>query len=281
MTFMNKNYIYILMCVAVSMALTSCGASYNIKGSTDVPNLDGQKFYLKTFKNEDMANLDSCDVLHGQFKFSGKTDSVALAYVTIEDAPLMPLLLEDGEIQVSLNSASQNVAGTPLNEKFTAFRKELDKIDGEIAELSRKQSQGIMNGENEDSLNMRLNIKFQELAVKKDSLITKFICNNFDTSLAAAAFQYVTIPILMQGGIPEKDDLIESIMIKASDEFKNDPYVKFYMDKAAYVEGVMNGTIELPDQQAPAQPMPEGAAAAPNADVPTPQELATPSDSAQ
>lgn len=268
------------MYVAMSVVLTSCGASYNIKGSTDVPNLDGQKFYLKTFKNEDMANLDSCDVLHGQFKFSGKTDSVALAYVTIEDTPLMPLLLEDGEIKISLNSASQDVKGTPLNDKFTAFRKDLDKIDGEISDLSRKQSQGIMNGENEDSLNIQLNKKFQELAIRKDSLITKFICNNFDTSLAAAAFQYVTIPMLMQGGMPEKDDWVESIMAKASDEFKNDPYVKFFMDKATYVEGVMNGTIELPDQQTPAaQPVPDASSTMQSADVPTPQELATPSDS--
>lgn len=269
------------MCVATSLVLTSCGATYNIKGSTDVPNLDGQKFYLKTFKNEDMADLDSCDVLHGQFKFSGKTDSVALAYVTVENTPIMPLLLEDGEISVLLNSATQNVKGTPLNDKFTEFRKELDKIEGEISDLSRKQSQGIMNGENEDSLNLQLNKKFQELAARKESLITKFICNNFDTSLAAAAFQFVTIPILMQGGIPEKDDWVESIMLKASEEFKNDPYVKFFIDKATYAEGVMNGTIELPGQQAPAQPQPEGAAIAPNADVPTPQELATPSDSAQ
>lgn len=266
------------MCSAVAFVLSSCGASYNIKGSSDVSNLDGQKFYLKTFKNEDMANLDSCDVLHGQFKFTGKTDSVALAFITIENSPIMPLILEDGEILISLNSANQNVTGTVLNDKFTSFRKELDKIDSDISELSRKESQGIMNGENEDSLKMKLSSEFQKLVTKKESIITKFISENFDSPLAAAAFQYFTLPMLMQGGYPEKNDWVESILMKANEEFKNDSYVKFYMEKAEYFEGVMNGTIELPNQQAPAEAMPESAPA-PSAEVPTPQELATPSDS--
>ncbi len=266
---------------ALAFVLSSCGASYSIKGSSDVSNLDGQKFYLTTFKNEDMANLDSCDVLHGQFKFAGKTDSVALAFITVENSPLMPLILEDGEILISLNSANQNVTGTALNDKFTKFRKELDKIDGEIADLPRKQSQGIMNGENEDSLNMQLNNEFMKLTQKKEALVTKFISENFDSPLAAAAFQYITLPILIQGGAPEKNDWVESIMIKANEDFKNDPYVKFYMEKADYMEGVMNGTIELPNQQqAPAKATPESAPA-PSVDVPTPQELATPADSTQ
>ena len=39
---------------------------------------------------------------------------------------------------------------------------------------------------------------------------------------------------------------IEDIMSKATDRFKNDPYVKSYYEKAKENEAIMNGTKEMP-----------------------------------
>ena len=58
----------------------SCVGSYDIKGTSDVSMLDGKMLYLKAYSNSDMKTIDSCDVVHGQFRFSGSLDSTKLAW---------------------------------------------------------------------------------------------------------------------------------------------------------------------------------------------------------
>ena len=61
-------------------------------------------------------------------------------------------------------------------------------------------------------------------------------------------------------------------MSKATDKFKNDPYVRDYYRKAQDNQNIMNG-MATPDQ--PAQPMPD---AAPQDGAPTPNDLAQPAE---
>lgn len=60
---MNK-VIYAIISV---LALSSCANGFHISGSTSVSMLDGQKLYLKVMKDTTLKELDSCDVVHGQF----------------------------------------------------------------------------------------------------------------------------------------------------------------------------------------------------------------------
>lgn len=273
---MSKSYISFLFMSVVAAVLTSCGSSYNINATTDVSLLDGQKFYLRTYKADDMKAIDSCEVIHGQFNFTGSIDSVRLAFITNQESAL-PVILEEGDISVAINMTGEKVSGTELNDKFSEFRKALAKIDGEMQELPRRQSQGIMNGENEDSLNVILNQQFQMLVIRKDSLATKFICSNFENILAAAAFQYLTI----QQQMPQMSPWVEDILSKATDDFKNDPYVKMYLEQARLVEGLENGTVEMAGQNAATDDAPvdyEGTIPTQNGDVPTPNDLAAPVD---
>ena len=64
---MNK-ILYALLTLA---AFTSCANSYNIQGSSNVSMLDGRMLYLKVYKDGDLKNVDSCEVVHGQFHFQG------------------------------------------------------------------------------------------------------------------------------------------------------------------------------------------------------------------
>ena len=63
---------------------------------------------------------------------------------------------------------------------------------------------------------------------------------------------------------PELSPWIEDIMSKATDKFKNDPYVSDYYRKAQQNQAIMNGTAMPGEMAAPVQ------------DVPTPNELAAP-----
>ena len=75
-----------------------------------------------------------------------------------------------------------------------------------------------------DELTIRQHIDAEAAVIMKqeDSLVTNFIIDNFDNVLGPGVFMMITsgfrYPILT----PQ----IEDIMSKATEKFKNDPYVK-------------------------------------------------------
>lgn len=247
---MTKINLYAFLISSMAMLLASCGSSFTVKGTTDGSMADGQKYYLTAFINNEMKELDSCDVVHGQFSFSCNADTVRLALI-VSDEFILPVIIEEGEISININSKTgTEVSGTHLNDIFSDFRKKIDKVDSEMDDLSNKQLEGIKNGENEDSLNVLLTQEARVIMARKEDMIKKFICDNFDNPLAAATFQGLTIvPFMLQNGYAELSPWIDEILTKANDDFKNDPYVKFYIERAKVVEGIMNGTIEVPGQQ--------------------------------
>ena len=242
---MNK----VLYALFSLLALTSCANSYNIQGSSNVSTLDGRKLYLKILKDNDFKSIDSCDVVHGQFRFAGTLDSIRMANIFMDDESVLPLVLEDGDITIKIDNTQQTVSGTPLNDKLFKFFNKYNQLKNQEAELVHKHDQAIMNGSNMSVVNQRLNSEAERLTQKEDELVTQFVC--------------------------ELTPWIEDIMSKATDAFKNDPYVKDFYQKAQENEQIMNGMKELPvDQGGVAAPV---APANPNATpAPTPNDLAKP-----
>ncbi|HCD77722.1 MAG TPA: hypothetical protein DEQ27_05280 [Prevotella sp.] len=263
---MNKIFYSLIATVAVTA--TSCSGTYDIKGTSDVSMLDGKMLYLKAYKNSDLKNIDSCDVVHGQFSFNGQLDSTKMVTLFLDDESLMPVVLEHGDISIKIDNGQQKVSGTPLNDKLSGFLEKYNQLDMQMEELGHKQSQAIMNGEDENVTNARLSQEAQNIAEREDKLITSFITENFDNVLGPGVF------FMMTAGnkYPELSPWIEEIMSKATDKFKNDPYVRDYYRKAQDNQNIMNG-MATPDQPAP--PMPD---AAPQDGAPTPNDLAQPAE---
>ena len=257
--------IYAILTLA---ALTSCAHSYNIQGSSDVQMFDGHMLYLKVYSNNDLKNVDSCDVVHGQFHFSGNVDSARMATLCIDNEGIMPVVIETGDITVRIDNTRQRVGGTPLNDKLATFLEEYGQLQGQMADLPHKESQAIMEGEDENVTRERLNNEYDEIVANTDKLVSTFIEENFDNVLGPGVFFMMTAsypyPTLMPW--------IEALMTKASDNFKNDAYVKDYYAKAKQNEAIANGTAE------PFETMPAPSAnAMPQA--PTPAQMAAPADS--
>ena len=105
----------------LALALTSCGKSYNVIGTSNVSNLDGRMLYLKVLKNNEFKTIDSCDVVHGQFHFQGSFDSVRMANIFMDNESVLPLVIEDGDINIKIDNTQQTVSGTPLNDKLFKF----------------------------------------------------------------------------------------------------------------------------------------------------------------
>ena len=173
--------------------LASCAESYSIQGSSSVSSLDGSKLYLKTIKDQELKNLDSCDVVHGKFRFAGLLDTVKLAYLYMDDEPLMmPVVVEKGEIEIRIDNTSRTVSGSPLNDKLYEFIHRHDQIGNEMNELGHRQSQMLLEGIDEETINRQLTIEAARLAQQEDSLVTNYIVENFDNILGPGVFMMMT-----------------------------------------------------------------------------------------
>lgn len=259
-----KRIFFLLFTVVI---LASCSSTFNIQGTSDVQNLDGRMLYLKAVKGDKLKNIDSCDVVHGQFAFKGNLDTVKVGALYIDDESIMPIVLEDGEIVIQFNTAKQTCTGTPLNDSLAVFIERYNRISNQIADLGHQQSRAIMDGEDMDVVNRQLSDKAAMLDQECDKIVTSFIEENFDNILGPYVFQMVTSTM----EIPLTNAWIDALMTKATPKFKNDPYVKEFMQVAERNQAIMTGMEEpapAPEQHPAEQAnMPE---------PPTPNQMAQP-----
>ena len=230
----------ILFAFATMALMASCAKSYNVQGSSSISSLDGSKLYLKAVKNNELKSIDSCDIVHGQFHFSGILDTVRMANLFMDDQSLMPVVLEEGEIVIKIDNAAQSVGGTPLNDKLYKFIDKHKQLDNRMSELSHKQSQMMLEGVDELTINEKLNAEAEKIAAEEDKLVTSFIVENFDNLLGPGVFMMITSGF----NVPVLTPQIEDIMSKATEKFKNDPYVKEYYQVASDNMAKMQGLDE-------------------------------------
>ena len=245
---MNK-IVYAILTIAV---LTSCADSYNIQGSSTISSLDGSKLYLKVVKNNELKNIDSCDVVHGKFRFQGLVDTVLMANLFMDDESIMPVVVEKGEIEIRIDNASQKVSGTPLNDRLYEFITLHNQLNNEMSELSHKQSQMMLDGIEETVINQQLSVEAATIAQREDSLVTNFIVENFDNVLGPGVFMIMTSSYPYPVLTPQ----IEDIMSKASKKFKDDPYVKEYYQQANDIQARQNGLLDDSSTAVEPQPAP-------------------------
>ncbi len=230
-----KRFVYIFALVA---ALTSCTEKYHIQGTSSVALLDGSKLYLKAVKNQKLESIDSCEVIHGKFSFTGELDTTLLVNFFMDDQPLMmPLVLEPGNIEVRLDDSSRKVTGTPLNEELYAFMDQYNQLSNRMNELIHKESQMLLQGIDEQEIASQLSEEAQQIAMEEDTLVTNFILRNSDNILGPGVFMMITAGLEYPVLTPQ----IEHIMSQASDAFKNDPYVKEYYKSANEIQAKMQG----------------------------------------
>ena len=224
--------------------LASCASSYNVEGSSSVSALDGNKLYLKAIKNNEFKNIDSCDVVHGEFHFTGLLDTVRMVSLYMDDESIMPVVLEKGEITITIDPVRQIVGGTPMNDSFYKFIDKHNQLTNQMNELSHKQSQMMLEGIDEEVINRQLSMEANKIAQEEDRLVMKFIEENFDNVLGPGVFMMIT----SQYRYPILTPQIEDIMSKATKRFKEDPYVKDYYQTAQENEKRMNGLGEQPEE---------------------------------
>ena len=213
-----KNIFYALFVVS---ALVSCAESYTIQGSSTLSLLDGNKLYLKAMQGRDLKALDSCDVVHGKFRFAGLLDTTLMAALFMDEKSVMPIVVERGDIKVRIEDTQQKVSGSPLNDVLYSFLDERNQLGSQMEELDHRYSQMLLDGIDEATINQELMAEAAVLAQREDSLVTNFVVDNFENVLGPFVF------IQMSSSVPQ----VEHIWSKAPDTFKRQADVSDFYQK--------------------------------------------------
>ena len=214
------------------LAVLLCGScaslQYNVTGTTNVSMLEGNKLYLKAFSGDTLNILDSCTVQHGRIFFAGSLDSTQIVLVVKDNAIEMPMVLEEGPIRLTIDEYNRSVTGSPLNDTLYNFIRAKQKLDNEMNELSRLETQLILDGIEANERTEILLAKSQLIVESNDRLVTSFIIQNSENVLGPGVFMFMTSAL----PFPQLTPQIEEIMFRAKPYFKNNAYVRSYMDAA-------------------------------------------------
>lgn len=270
--------------VTTLLVMTSC-TKYSISGSSEMQNVDGRMLYLKYLPIAEgtPVSIDSCDVVHGKFKFCGSLDSVRVVVLCLDNNPIVPVVLEDGEVTVNLNDQYMSCKGTVLNDSLTALRVRLQQLETQAMEKVKSINDNFYkaytNGEVDETTKAQVEMEEQkvnmEYSLAQEQICTAFIEKNFDNCLGSYVFQMLT-PFER----PVMEPWIEALMIKAPETFKSDPYVSYYVETARRNEREeINGMINTSNRQAPPPP-PHNPNMNPQLEAapPTPAEMAASSE---
>lgn len=218
----------ILPLLLLLVFFTSCARKYKIEGSSSVTSLDGKMLFLKTLKDGQWVAVDSAEVIHGLFSMKGPVDSVMMVTLYMNSEGIMPLVLEDGKIEVSISNTQLSAKGTLLNNQLYEFIDKRNAMEIQIEELDRKEARMVLDGANLEDVRRELAKEGESLVKEMNDYVKKFIIDNYENVLGPSVFMmvYSSLPY------PIMTPQIEDIMRTAPQTFKNNQFVRDYLTKA-------------------------------------------------
>jgi len=231
------------------LSLASCGSKYKIEGTSSVTSLDGKKLFLKVLQNGEWVSVDSAEVIHGLFTMKGPVDSILMVTLYMDDESIMPLVLEDGAITISIDDTQMSAKGTPLNDALYEFIDKKNAMDLKIADLQRKEARMVMDGGNLSDIHEELSKEGEALANEMNLYIKKFISDNYENILGPSVFMMLCSNLPYPIMTPQ----IEDIMKDAPATFKNNKMVKEFITKSQENMQLLDERRRM-EQNATAQP---------------------------
>ena len=224
----RMNIAKFIYAVIITLVFTSCASEYQIQGSSSVSRLDGKMLFVKVPQGNDMMNVDSAEVVHGMFKMQGEIDTTMIASLYMDDQSIMPLVMEKGSIEIQIDNGCITVKGTPLNERLYDFVGKKSSLDDRAYEVERMESRMIMDGHPMDVVEMEINKEREKLTSEMNDLVKTFIQDNYENVLGPGVF------LMLCNGFPYPllTPLMEEIVDKAPDSFKNHSLIKEYVEVA-------------------------------------------------
>jgi len=221
---MNKS---LLIAPFLILSLTACN-NYKIDGTSSISRLDGKMLFVKVWDADKMTDIDSCEIVHGKFQMKGKVDSVVMATLFMDDEAMFPVVIERGNIKVTISDLKQTVTGTPLNDKLADFIERRQSLITRFEDLSHKETQMIMDGKDSQEVQETVNKEGQALSDEMTELVNTFIRGNYSNALGVGVFMILSSNMPYPMMTPQ----IETLLDNAPDYFRNHPYIQEFTKTA-------------------------------------------------
>lgn len=223
---MNKNKILPLLLLL--LLFTSCTRKYKIDGSSSVSSLDGRMLFLKVLEEGEWVKIDSAEVIHGLFSMSGVVDSVMMVTLYMDDESIMPLVLEKGDIKISIANTELKATGTSLNNALYDFIEKKNAMDMQIGDLERKEARMVLDGGDLAEIHDQLVKEGETLVKEMNVYVKKFISDNYENVLGPSVFMMLCSGLPYPIMTPQLDELLKD----APYSFKSNKMVKEFTTKA-------------------------------------------------
>lgn len=222
---MNKLILCSILLIGV---LSSCSKKYKISGESSISRLDGKMLFIKVIKDGTLVNIDSAEVIHGLFKMRGKVDSIQMATLFMDDVSIMPLVLERGDIKVSITNTTLEAKGTPLNDRLYSFIETRNMLEASVDDLGSKEARMILDGKDPMEAHELVTKEGDSLVNVLNKQVKDFFAENYENVLGPSVF----IMLCSNLPYPVMTPQIEDIIKDAPYSFKNDRSVKDFLNKA-------------------------------------------------
>lgn len=217
-----------LVCtLTLLLSAVACRHSYTIDGSIDLYGFEDEKLYLVVHEHGEFIVVDSCCVKHGHFQMTGHADSTMFSVLSHGYESLMPLMLENGHINVSISPSAMMADGTRLNNQLYDFLGRKNEIDNRFEDIiQRSQQMGafLMDGDcYDDSLRC--------VVEEAEDCICEFIHRHYDDPLGVSVF------LMMCNGssFDEPTPLISRVIEDAPKKFLTNYKVKGYLERIGMI----------------------------------------------
>ncbi len=218
----------ILSILPLTIFFCSCSPKYSVEGNTAMSNMDGKMVFVKVYQDNKWLSVDSAEVIHGSFTIKGHTDSIVMANLYLDDQSIMPFVLENGKIKISLAFNELSARGSNMNDRLYTFLDKKQEIENKLYELERSEARLILEGRDLDEVKAELSDTSSALNKEMTTLIKSFIIDNGENVLGP----YVFILLGTSLPYPILTPQIEEIINDAPYSLKNNHMVKEFIKTA-------------------------------------------------
>src|SRR6187431_2215398 len=140
----------IILLLSATVFLISCSKNKYVISGTIKGVENGKTVIMETTDpvTQGLLAVDTVKIENGKFKIEGKALEPAFHLLQVEGVQgKVPFILENGDITIEINKDSLNkskISGTYNNDEFTAFNKDLEKIQKPLIDFQTKNTQ-LMN----------------------------------------------------------------------------------------------------------------------------------------
>ena len=138
----------VLIVLFAAIILTSCSTNkkqYSIQGT--VKGIDSGMVYLQKFDSEKWVNIDSTNLVKGEFKFTGKIELPEMRQIAMEEKEIVvPVFIENSNIDVKIFPDSLDksiVKGSAVHDTYQKYVSMSDVIDKKMEDAYKDWKKAV------------------------------------------------------------------------------------------------------------------------------------------